>query len=422
MPYDSATDTPQSKPWAYRRSQQRGSGTPWTDEFREIVLEYGNETWHNGAGGYGWDGFSAPGAVHQGGKEYGLFARYMFQEQVMATPEWSRYRLGDKIKLALGANYQASLQYGGSYGEAAVQQSRAVSYLGHANYVGPKWETGDSGSSVFDSHGLQETLMGLPTGMQELITNASALKRELNGTQGLHYQLEAYEGGPSGYWTNQDNPEIDEQYGKSLAMGVAALDTWLFSSQSGYVHQCYLGYGSGKWWSSHTPPEAGGFRSHPGWLALTLRNVHAPGDSMLAVQFDRVPTYNRAKVSGGSAQILPLVSAYALQDAQALYVFVLSRKVPGSHDGYDFGTGYTPVTLELPLTGAPSSITLHKLAHADGSAADPAEGNRTQSLVGIHTQAIPTTEFQRPFPINASTGGAAEGMPPGTVFLYVFRR
>ena len=28
--------------------RQRGTGTPWTDEFAEIVIEFGNETWHNG--------------------------------------------------------------------------------------------------------------------------------------------------------------------------------------------------------------------------------------------------------------------------------------------------------------------------------------------------------------------------------------
>ena len=31
-------------------------------------------------GGYGWDGWGCPGYVHFGGTEYGLFARYTFDE------------------------------------------------------------------------------------------------------------------------------------------------------------------------------------------------------------------------------------------------------------------------------------------------------------------------------------------------------
>jgi hypothetical protein len=57
-PYDPKTDTPQTKPYAYRRTQHRGGVlTPWTEEFPHITVEYGNETWHNGTFA-GWEGFS----------------------------------------------------------------------------------------------------------------------------------------------------------------------------------------------------------------------------------------------------------------------------------------------------------------------------------------------------------------------------
>jgi len=422
VPYDSAGDTPQSRPYAYLRSQQRGHGRPWTEDFREIVVEFGNETWHNGAGGYGWDGFSAPGAVHQGGMEYGIFASYIFKNHIMASTDWSTFNLGSKLKFALGANYDARLEWGGSYGEAAVQRFPEASYLGHANYVGPKWETGDSGSAVFDAHGLQETLMGAITNMAPLIRDASKVNRQLNGTQGTKYRLEAYEGGPSGYWTNQDNQEIDELYGKSLAMGVAALDAWLYSSQHGYVHQCYLGFASGGWWSSHTLPEAGGFRAHAGWLALQMRNRYALGDQMLGVTFSSLPTYNRSQ-STTSPDIQPLIASYVLKDDNAYYVFVLSRKYPGTHDGVNFGTGYTSTNLHLPFAWTPSKITLHKLAHPDGSAAGPDENNRAEEKIAIVHQDIPLAAFSsQTLPINAQTGGTAQGLPPGTVYLYVFEK
>lgn len=415
VPYDPSKDTPTSKPYAHMRYKQRGNnGTPWTEEFREIIIEYGNETWHNGAGGYGWHGFGRPGYVHYGGVEYGLFARFMFQNNVAQMPAWSQYKLSNKIKFALGGNYQATQT---TYAEAAVKAAGPIiSYVGHANYVGPKWETGDSGSSSFNDHGMQETLLGMLTRMKQLIENAVAMQKQLGASQGTEYRVIAYEGGPSGYWQNKNNPEVDELYGKSLGMGVAALDSWLYSSQNGYGHQCYLGFKAGKWWSSHTPPEAGGFRAHPGWLALALRNRYAPGEEMLEVSVTPGPTITR------QGKELPLIGAYAIRDGKSsTSVFILSRKLDGKHDGVDFGDGYTTVALDLPFSNTPRSIKLYKLAKPDGSAADPRANNRNSEEIAIVEQEIPLTEFSKTFVINEKTGGSVKGMPPGTVYLYHFQ-
>ena len=187
-------------------------------------------------------------------------------------------------------------------------------------------------------------------------------------------------------------------------MGVAALDTWLYSSLHGFGHQCYLGFSVGRWWTSHTPPEAGGFRAHPGWLALRLRNRHAPGQDMLEVVTELAPSYDRR----GSR--VPLVSAYALRGPDALYVFVLSRKLDD----------VTPVTLHLPLTDAPSAIDLHELAHPDGSPADPRENNRERLEIDIVETSIDRARYAPDFVVDENTGGVAGGMPPGTVFLYTF--
>jgi hypothetical protein len=410
VPYNPATDTPQTKPHAHLRYRFRGNdGTPWTEEFREIVIEMGNETWHNGAGGYGWDGWGRPGYVHQGGQEYGLFARYMFDEHVKKMPAWDTYNLGAKIKFALGANYSAQED---SYAELAARQGADVSFVGHANYVGPKWETNDPGTSLFDDHGVQMTLLGMEK-MRALIVEAKTTRDSLANTSQTHYQLTAYEGGPSGYWTNNDNPEIDELYGKSVAMGLAALDAWLFSSLNGYKHQCYLGFKSGDWWSSHTLPEACGFRPHAGWLALRLRNRHAVGNQMLQTVHNSAPTID----SDGTD--LPLVSSYAMTDGSTYSIFVLNRKLDGNHDHVDFGTGCTPVTLHLPFSEV-NRITRYRLESPDGSAVDPRLNNRDALHVVIGSKVIDPGEFSQDFVINETTGGEAEGIPPGSVNLWVF--
>lgn len=411
VPYDPAVDTPEGKPYAYLRYKYRGDdGTPWTDEFREIVIELGNETWHQGAGGYGWDGWGRPEYVHRGGLEYGLFARFMFDENVKQMPEWSQYDLGGKINFALGANYSADEE---AYGEKAVRQGADISYLGHANYVGPKWETNDAGSSVFDDHGVQMTLLALEGRMRELISEAAATRDSLNAAGATHYALTAYEGGPSGYWTNRDNEEIDELYGKSVAMGAAALDAWLFSSQNGYGHQCYLGFSSGRWWSSHTLPEAGGFRAHPGWLALKMRNRYALGSDMVATVHNTVPTLESDGVD------LPLISSYALRGETATSVFVISRKLGGDHDGVDFGTGMTPVTIHLPMDTV-TAITRYRLESPDGSPVDPRANNREALNVVIGSKTIEPDLYSPSFVVDVDTGGEAGGIPPGSINLFVF--
>lgn len=405
VPYDPTTDTPATKPFAYLRYQQRGIGTPWADEFREIVLEMGNETWHAGVFG-GWDGFGRPGWVHSGGREYGLFARYYWVEHVMAQAWWSAYQLGDKLKFALNANYDGTPQ---AYGELAVQQlAGAFAYLGHANYVGPTWETGDEPFAAFDEHGMVETLVGAYTGVFPLIEQVAATRRQLSATGAADYRPFAYEGGPSGYYLpGTGSPQqvaISELYGKSLGMGVSALDAWLYSSQNGYGHQAYLGYASGTYWTTHTMPYLGGFRRHTGWLALLLRNVYAQGDTMLEVTLNSVPTYQR----GG--QSVPLLSAYALRGEGVLSVFLLSRQLDT----------VTPVTLHLPIDHC-SAVTRYALTAPDGSPADPRANNIEAENVIIHSMALdPSVCADATLVVGPTTGGIAGGMAAGTVYLYVF--
>jgi hypothetical protein len=419
VPYDPATDTPESRPYAYRRYLQRdGNGTPWTEEFREIVVEYGNETWHQGSGGYGWDGFSQPGYIHHGGREYGLFTQYMFGEQVASMPEWEEYDLGSKIKIALGANYSANPDGLTSYGEQAMQYNTVASYLGHANYVGPKWETGDVGLTSFNDHGVQETLVGSVTNStanQLIRTAAEARSTLISEGRSPEYRLTAYEGGPSGYWSNRSKPEIDELYGKSLAMGVSALDAWLYSSYNGYGHQAFLGLGGGMWWNSHSPAEEGGLRPQPGWLALMMRNLYAKGDTMVSATVNTYPTYLR------NGALVPLVSSYAMRDDEGTYsVFLLSKKLDGYHDDVTFGDGSTPVTLHLPFGSMPTRITLHKLTASDGSPADPRDNNRFEENVVITSEDIDTAYYASDFVVDEDTGGMEGGMAPGTVYLYTF--
>ena len=409
-PYDPKADTPQAKPWAHRRYAQRGVGTPWTDEFAEILIEFGNETWHNGHFP-DWLGFNRHNAIWQGGPEYGLFSRYLI-ETMVKSPHWKAQGLDRKIRFCLGAGYNGRVDKDGKvrgYGEEAMQTCPFATCLGHANYVGPKWETGDRSTSRFNDHGVQGTLLGFLAGPQANQIRMGQAREALAKSHHA-YDIVAYEGGPSGYaLPGRDSPAqklANEKYGKSLAMAVAALDAWMRSYQYGWTYQNFLGYGQGLYWNSHTPLWDG-FRPSPGWQALALRNRFASGD-LVAVEEKSVPTILWDKKTH------PLVGAYAMRDGARWAVFVLSRKLDGEHDGHDFGDGTTPVTLRLPFQSA-GKITLHKLA------GDPRESNREKLAIRLESAEIPAAALRDgALVLDERTGAAKGGMPPGSIYLYVF--
>lgn len=407
VPYDPAADTPESKPWAYLRSQQRGHGAPWTDDFREIVLEFGNETWHNGAFG-GWDGFGRPYWVWQGGREYGLFAHHYLVETVMAQPWWDSYNLGDTITFSLNAGYDAEID---SYGELAVQQVPDVFiHLGHANYVGPKWETEDEHYDIFDDFGMQQTLVGAYRTMLPLIAEVDATRQTLMDAGLANYRPYAYEGGPSGYFVpgfgTEDQVAAAELYGKSVGMAVSALDAWLYSSLHGYGHQAMNAMAAGTGWTSHTMPGMGGYRPHTGWLALTLRNRYASGDEMLET------TVTEAPLLALEGEQIPLVAAYTLQDDASLSVFLLSRSLDQT----------IPVEITLPIESC-SSVTRYALTAPDGSPVDPRANNIEAINVVIDAVSVDAAACAGgKLTVDPTTGGTSGGLPPGAIYLYVLAR
>ncbi|CAM3102124.1 hypothetical protein [Rariglobus hedericola] len=419
-PYDAKTDTPKTKPWAYKRTLQRGgNGTPWTDEFREVIVELGNETWHNGKPD-DWIGFSTLGAVHRGGPEYGLFADFLIT-QIKSSPWWNKAKLDGKIKFNLGSNYSGRVEHGMArgYGEEAIQRTSQAAYVGRANYVGPKWETGDKPLATFDNDGLLATIMGYQIGVkasQERTFEAQKLLAQ----KGIVYDLIAYEGGPSGYSIDRETRKIPglvesaERYGKSQAMAVASLDAWLGSYLQGWTYQNYFSFQQGQYWSSHTM-RSDGFRPHISWLAMTLRNRFASG-ALMKVETVQLPTIEHTEGKETTAQI-PLVGVYAMRDGDRWSVFVLSRKIDGQAHGIDFGDGYSAVSLKLPFKSA-AKISLHKLA------GNPRANNITSEEVKIESLSLnprqPQFNQNGAWQINETTGGDKKGLPPAAIFLYVF--
>ena len=130
----------------------------------------------------------------------------------------------------------------------------------------------------------------------------------------------------------------------------------------------------------------------------------------MAVEEKSVPTIR------WDTKVYPLAGAYAMRDGDRWSVFVVSRKLDGNHNGHDFGDGTTPVTLRLPFASA-GKITLHKLT------GDPRQSNREKLTIAPQSQDIPATALAGgTFVIDARTGGGKNGLPPGSILLYVFDR
>jgi len=400
-PYDASTDTPQSKPMAYQRSLQRGNGRPWTADFRQIIIEFGNENWHNRLN-ENWVGMGRYGAVHQAGTEYGLWAKYM-TEQMQKSPYWD----AGKLKICLGGNYTAVVNADGSltgYGqEAAIAAGGANFYNGHATYVGPRWETGDHSQTTIDDNGVQKTLLSYRVRLIDEWT-AQAKAQERLVQMGPKSEMVAYEGGPSGFGLKAKTPEEDragEYYGKSNAMGTAAADALLDAWRLGWTYQCYFNFGQGRWWNSHTS-FGNGFRPSPGFLWETLINENMANMDMVNVSVTGSPTTRvdvppkkNAKGKTPESVTVEFLQAHAMHDARRTSVAVMNLDLQKEH----------VFSIQIPSTHV-RRISLYTLT------GETRDSNLDASKVKIETKQLDTASLKN--------GSLTARLDAGKGAIYVF--
>lgn len=406
-PYDPAKDTPASKPYAYMRTQQRGNNTPWTDTFRELIIEFGNENWHNRKN-EDWVGFGRYGGVHQFGKEYGLFTRY-YIEGMKKSPYWNN-GVADKIHFCLGGNYTSTPT---GYGQLASMANKQNTYQGMAIYTGPKWELNEAGLSELSEEGWQQTLI---SGYQKIDSFREQAKTIAAAqAQGAPAKMAAYECGPSGFDpANRDENTPAEIYGHSLAMGSAAFDAYMYGQENGWTYMNYLGFGQGMKWSSHTSFGAG-FQPSPGFQALMMRNLYMTGD-MYQVDVPTSPTEPVVVVKGakmpkkakngtitqpgkagvGEATDTPMIAAHAMGAGSHLTVSVNSRS---------FNTIY-PVKIHLPPNLSVKKITCHELS------GDPRTTYTDIPPLKVKTSDVPLTQL--------SGGTLTYDVPPAAIVMFEF--
>jgi hypothetical protein len=317
---------------------------PYTTDFSTIYLEVGNEEWGTQ---------SVP--VNYA---YGQWAHFVVSQAIANKT----YFDAAKIKVVVNGFFQNP-----SFGSVAAAAAPEASIVDYALYSGGN--TSLAGNSYY-----QSDLIQLPATNKKLI-DAMVAQQQLDAIGGRQYGLSAYEEGPGA-------DTATHQGDTSLAAGIGAVDVALYASLSGFGAQNLFMYqlGSGPY-TSHSN-FANGFRPHPVWEALQMRNQYCAGP-MVWVNPNTAPT-----TSDGNAY--PLIGVYAFQDANnQADVVVISRDLANQ----------TPVTIHFPATPT-GSAQLYTLT------GDPRAGNDEGMNIPIDNQQVSLTKDY------------TFDMPPGSMYIF----
>ncbi len=365
--FDPATDTAATKPWAAMRVRQRGHNRPWSQDFREIIIELGNESWHNRKGKV-YIGVGRYGGIHRYGHDYGLYCRHLIRD-IKASPAWNDTAAA-KLRFAINGNYGDRVNNSKAigYGSEASLACGIHDYLTHANYFGPKWELNEKASDALTPENYQKYVIAP---VLEEYRNDNYLAA-VKAIQKAHPQVRiaGYEGGPSGYdMKNKATDSPDEIIGHSKASAVAAADIWLSSRAKGWVWQTAFLFKQGTRWCLFEPVGTV-FRPRPAWVAMSMVNRLMTGDMkavtvsgasiMSHTEQDPRTARNLERMRGSASYEIPMVAAYATRTEDRLSVLVLNRSIDRA----------APVILKVP-GNAYAKLTRHWLSgNYDASNAD----------------------------------------------------
>ena len=404
VPYDPQKDTPQSKPAAWLRYKHRGHGRPWTDDFREIVIEYGNETWHQGL--FGWDGFGRPGYVHFGGREYGLFARYMFRDIGRQDARLERAGAGQEDQV----HARLALRDAPRTATARRPSSRPATASvtsGTPTTWGPNGKPTTPAPRRSTTTACSRRCLGgyyMNQKVRQWTANATGTQRQVRhalprgGLRGRTQRLLAQPGqSPGGRVVRQVGSHGTGRPGHlAVFQPVRLYLPVLPGLRQRHLVEFAHAAGAGRLPPAlrlDGPEDAQQVR--PG-----QRDARRPRPTRTPVfqppQTTRRPSRLRTE------EDIPLVAAYAIRGGKDYSVFVLSRKLDGKHDGLDFGDGYTPVDAgaAVPPRRAASRSTSWRMP--DGTPADPRENNFDHMKVVIVSQEIPAENFAGRLPLCAA--------------------
>ncbi len=408
--YDPKVDTPEDKPWAYKRYKQ-GHAEPWVDEFDRIYFELANETWNGLFRPWVFSDMADAKTLqeYKRGEVYAKMHDYVV-EIMRSSPYWNQ-KAEDKFIHVLGGWAI------GSYSQEIINTTKNGDFVTIAAYNGG-WDEGEgpvqeTPASFFNVLA-QVNQTAIPRARQYAAMAVEARKA------GKDIKLGTYEAGP-GYALNGLNNAVvskeqkrqQENVMKSKVAGTATIDSFLARSYYDFDLQNFFTFSEGDLWKSHAKSYRGG-QPYPSFMTLSIFNRLATGD-MLATKTISVPTVDLPKAKRRQeVKDAPLAAVYATQNKDQLNVFCISRKIAGYPVKED--DGYTPFKVKLPITEA-KSITLYKMS------GEPTDNNIFSEKVKWEEVNIEPANIKDGYlEINKSTGGSEKGLPPAETYLYVIKK
>ena len=132
---------------------------------------------------------------------------------------------------------------------------------------------------------------------------------------------------------------------------------------------------------------------------LVTQTVSTPRTNLKG--FDRRQSVDKA----------PLVAVYATQQGKRFNVWVVSRQIPGYPEAGH--SGHSPVLLNLPFRSS-SKLIIHRMT-------GPFDAHNLHARsVRVETIALPNGVKNGQLRVDERTGASPAGLPPASVFLYVF--
>lgn len=401
-PYDPAVDTPEAKPWAYRR-YKHGQAAPYSQVFERMLFEFSNENWNrimpfNLAGVEMTD--AATGEVYNSAEVYGLLQEYTIGV-MKSSPYWDA-TMEARSEFVLGGWNSRDFGYN------AALHSPSSEHVLVADYNGG-WDAGEGPSDDLES-ALTQALNYPGQASWPATIRFREDRDAFVQASGIEVDIGTYEAGPgynidglNGVSMTMEMVEFENQVMKSLAAGTATLDSFLNHATHGAKLQNFFTFSRNRnYWTSHAEMRNGG-QAYSSWMALALYNNHGQGD-FLNVLPERVPTRVAEAVGRRERmEAMPEVAVHATRSGDRLAVFALSRKLQGA----------TPLRLELPITSA-ETVTLHRLQ------GDPAANNLEAKNVAPESIPLPDGAFARSFELTPERGAVDGGLPAASTYLYVF--
>ena len=389
---------PADSPYGKKRVE-RGRVEPWSDAFDQIVIEVANEA---------WNGMFAPLAWWPP-EQYAALASMTY-----ASLKSSPYYEANKDKFIMCAGGWSSLPGKVVGGKAKdwtgvmMQDCENADMVAYADYIGG-WDgitlSADTPEELYQSQ-LLYPLSIIDGLMKRGVACREAVGR-VPGVDENPIRFGVYEFGPGYALPSPSQPFIEEAelLGKSLALGVATLDTAMVYLDNGHTAPiCFFKFGGGNNFNTHSDKKLQ--KPIPGYLALKMRNLYCKGD-LLDVETKAVKTaiypermtYKRNRQDKYKEKVasetgnLPMTGCYAFKDPDtgAISVMVLNRNVDEARK----------TTIALPKDVQPAA-KLYKLTGR------PWDTNRDEINVKIEEESI--SDFSKNYTFE---------MPASSVYIFV---